>query len=340
MFLIDKISSKKTILILSLLLGTYSIYPNIIEFNRELKHWIKMDTVLPGVIIWIFRYLIFCLLCGMLLYRNIYKLKGAHITIRFLNNIAIGTLAYGLFVSSCLLSGIRVECFTGNILYQFSIAVLICTIIGHLHSLRVEERKRQHEMEQLKIENLQNRVDALAGQINPHFFFNSLNVLSALVRNEEKSLPLEYIDKLSIVFRYVLQSDKKEMVTLADELTFVEAFSYLQQIKYLNNLSFAISIPEEKRHMKLPVISLLPLLENIIKHNVIDSENAMCVMLYLNPNDELVISNPVHEKLDKPEKSGIGLNNLINRFELLAGKTVRILQNNGNFTVFLPLTNP
>jgi LytS/YehU family sensor histidine kinase len=276
-------------------------------------------------------------LCGTLLFLNIYRLQRTHIIVRFLKNLFIGAIAYGLFIAACVISRLRVDCFTGNILHQFSIAVLICTVIGHLRSLRLEERQRVQEMEQLKIENLQNRVDALASQINPHFFFNSLNILAALVRNEEKNLPLEYIAKLSSVFRYVLQSDKKGMVTLADELEFVEAFSYLQKIRYLDKLSFTIDVPEQKKSLKLPVVSLLPLIENVVKHNVIDSENEMQVSLSLNADDELVVSNPVHEKLDKPEKSGIGLSNLVNRFELLAGKAVRIVQDNRNFTVYLPL---
>lgn len=104
------------------------------------------------------------------------------------------------------------------------------------------KRKQQMklEYEQLKTEKLQNSYNALMGQINPHFFFNSLNGLNALIQSGEKQQTLAYLDELSNVFRYILQSNKKELVTLAEELQFVKAYTYLLSVRYEGKLFFSI----------------------------------------------------------------------------------------------------
>jgi len=94
------------------------------------------------------------------------------------------------------------------------------------------------EFEQLKTEKLQTSYNALMGQINPHFFFNSLNGLNSLIRGDEKEKTLAYLDELSNVFRYILQSNKKELVTLGEELQFVKAYIYLLSVRYEGKLFF------------------------------------------------------------------------------------------------------
>lgn len=325
-------------LFIGLLLGLFIIYPNIISLYWDIRFWKMKGILVQGGSIWIFRYVVFASLCWILLHMNIYRMQEDALSERLLKNIGVSALAYGIYVLVSFMVGVHVDCFTGHLLFQFFIACLSCATIGHVYWLNNEQNKKEKEIEQLRIENLQSRCDALANQINPHFFFNSLNGLAALVRTEDKSLTLEYISKLSNVFRYILQSDKRGLVSLGDELDFVASFAYLQQIRYADKLAFVVDVPNEKRILRLPVVSLLPLIENVVKHNMIDSENPLILTIFLNQENELVISNPVHEKIDKPEKSGIGLNNLQKRFELLMGKSIRVEQTAEFFTVYLPLT--
>jgi LytS/YehU family sensor histidine kinase len=98
-------------------------------------------------------------------------------------------------------------------------------------------------------------------------------------------------------------------------------------------------VPQEKENMLIPVLSLLPLIENVVKHNMIDSENQMCVSVFMNEKDELVISNPIHKKLDPTVQNGIGLTNLSDRFLLLLNKKIRIENDDSVFSVYLPLNN-
>lgn len=200
------------------------------------------------------------------------------------------------------------------------------------------QRKKEQEIEQLRMENLQSRYDALMNQINPHFFFNSLNGLTSLIRKKNDENTLTYVSKMSDVFRYILQSDKKGLVSLEEELEFVDAFFYMMEVRFANKLEFKIDVGEDMMAYKLPVLSILPLIENVVVHNKIDSEHKMLVSIYLNDKNELVVSNPVYPKLTLPETNGTGLKNLNNRFSLILNKQIRIENSGGIFNVYLPLS--
>jgi LytS/YehU family sensor histidine kinase len=209
--------------------------------------------------------------------------------------------------------------------------------VGHVSYLNSEQIRKEQEIEQLKIEKLQSRYDALTNQINPHFFFNSLNGLTSLIRKKNEENALEYVNKMSDVFRYILQSDKKGLVKLGEELDFVTAFFYMMEIRFANKLVFNINVPCEKRDLKIPVLSLLPLIDNVVVHNIIDSEHKMEVNICLNDQMELSVSNPIYPKLSPPVTNGTGLKNLENRFSLLMDKQIRIVNDGIRYAVYLPL---
>jgi LytS/YehU family sensor histidine kinase len=229
------------------------------------------------------------------------------------------------------------DCFTGVLLFQFFVVFIICAFVGHVAFLNSEQMRKEQEIEQLKTENLQSRYDALANQINPHFFFNSLTGLTTLIRKKNEENSLEYVNKMSDVFRYILQSDKKGLVTLGEELDFVKAFFYMMEIRFANKLVFNINVVSEKRDLKLPVLSLLPLIDNVVVHNMIDSQHKMEVNITLSPQMELSVSNPLYPKLSPSVTNGTGLRNLENRFSLLMNQQIRIINDGSRFTVYLPL---
>lgn len=142
---------------------------------------------------------------------------------------------------------------------------------------------------------------------------------------------------MSDVFRYILQSDKKGLVSLEEELEFVNAFFYMMEVRFASKLNFKIDVDTSKRCYKLPVLSILPLIENVVVHNKIDSEHKMVVAIVLNDKNELVVSNPKYPKLTPAETNGTGLKNLSNRFSLLMNKRIRIEDTEDTFNVYLPL---
>ena len=161
-----------------------------------------------------------------------------------------------------------------------------------------------------------------------------------MIRKKDEEKTLAFLNKLSDVFRYTLQSDKKELVALREEIDFVHAFgymmevrfaNYMMEVRFANKLSFDIDIKPEALEWRLPVLSLLPLIDNVVIHNAIDSDHKMEVKIWVNDQDELVVANPIFPKFTPPVTNGTGLTNLKNRFTLLMGKNIRVEKDETNF---------
>jgi len=289
------------------------------------------------VAFFLFRYVFFVGLIFLLIKINLQKVKTSLFKKRLAYNICISIAAYAIYGVVFFLLYAKVKHFGSLVLFQFFFVSILSTLMGHIVILYTEQRKRELEIEELKVENLQSRYDALTNQINPHFFFNSLNGLTSLIRKQNNETTLTYVNKLSDVFRYILQSDKKGLVTLGEELAFVDAFRYMMEVRFANKLEYRIDISEKLLSYKLPVLSILPLLDNIVVHNRIDSDHRMVIDIYFNDNDELVVSNPVFNKLSPAATNGTGLKNLESRFQLLMNKQIRIEDRGDVFNVYLPL---
>ena len=155
------------------------------------------------------------------------------------------------------------------LLLKCSFAVVASMLYGRIYVLISQRQAVVVENERLKNENLTTRYNMLVGQINPHFFFNSLNSLAMLVREKHDQKALTYIDQLSYTFRYIIQNGQSMLMTLDEELKFLEAYSYLFKIRYADKLFFDIDVDEKYLGWKLPAFSLQPLIDNAVKHNSI-----------------------------------------------------------------------
>jgi sensor histidine kinase YesM len=285
-----------------------------------------------------FRGMYFIALIFLLMWMNLHRMNISSFWKRLGYNTLTILVAFGLCLAVSLLyfpKAIHVA--ISILLFQFIVICVLSTLTGHIYHLLSVQRKKELEIEQLKIENLQSRCDALANQINPHFFFNSLNGLASLIRKKNDVNTLAYVNKLSDVFRYILQSDKKRLVVLEEELDFLQSFRHTMEVRFANKLEFDIEILPEMLSCKLPVLSILPLIDNVVVHNMIDSDHKMVVTIRVNEHKELVISNPVYPKLLPPETNGTGLKNLKNRFFLLMNRKIRIEDSGDMFRVYLPL---
>lgn len=335
---LEKYTNSYKLALISLIGAVFIIYPNLAYAKWELR-FLEQSLHASYLTYFVFRYLFFSVLIWILIKYNLQKIRTLVFNKRLIHTFIITAIAYLVYVLATLLFNYKGDCFTGILLFQFFVVFIICAFVGHVSFLNSEQMRKEQEIEQLKTENLQSRYDALTNQINPHFFFNSLNGLTSLIRKKNEENALEYVNKMSDVFRYVLQSDKKGLVTLGEELDFLKAFFYMMEIRFANKLIFKINVPDEKRNLKVPVLSLLPLIDNVVVHNTIDSEHKMEVNICLNPQMELSVSNPVFPKLTAPDTNGTGLKNLENRFLLLMNKQIRIVDDGTRFTVYLPLKN-
>lgn len=220
-----------------------------------------------------------------------------------------------------------------------TLAVIIYTL-SRIYLLNITRKEYERKMELLRGESLQSRLDALSNQINPHFFFNSLNSLYGLIAEDQKEKSLRYLDNLSQVFRYILQSERKGLVSLREELDFLDKYRYMLRVKYDEKLRFEIHVDETALVEQLPVLSLLPLIENVTKHNAISARKPMTITITTEKDTDsssILIVNPKQPRLDEIERSGIGLKNLDNRFRLLLGKGIMIGNEENLFWVRLPL---
>ena len=217
--------------------------------------------------------------------------------------------------------------------------LVVTSLYARIYTLMRQQQTMVVENERLKTENLSTRYNMLMGQINPHFFFNSLNSLAMLVRDGDQKRSLEYIDQLSYTFRYIIQNGKSSTTTLKEELEFAEAYAYLFKIRYADKLFFNFDVADEYKEWVLPALSLQPLIGNAVKHNSITTKNPLHVTIRV-VDGVLEIENAKHPKLDTEPSTGIGLDNLRSRWQIITGRDIEIIDEAERFMVRLPLENP
>ncbi|HBZ26210.1 MAG TPA: hypothetical protein DEO54_08235 [Rikenellaceae bacterium] len=178
----------------------------------------------------------------------------------------------------------------------------------------IESRRAKEVAEHLKEELLQVKFEVLKSQINPHFMFNSLNVLSGLIGTDVKRAQM-FIDEFSQIYRYVLEMIEQPVALLGEEINFMSSYLFLQQIRYGKNLTYSVNIPSEKLSLHLPPLSLQTLLENAIKHNIVNEDKPLHIDIY-SEGDYLFVRNNLQPKVSG-KSTGVGLKNLTKRYALI-----------------------
>lgn len=176
------------------------------------------------------------------------------------------------------------------------------------------------------------QLQTLRNQVNPHFLFNSLNTLTSLIEKDQQ-LAINFVKQLSDMFRYMLEQETRQTVGIQEELKFLESYTYLQQMRFGDNLRIHITIADN--HQNIVPLSLQLLVENALKHNEVSEEKPFEINIFAE-EEYIVVQNPLQPKmLDVPSK-GIGLKNLIARYKFLTDKEVLVLSDETDFIVKLP----
>ena len=224
--------------------------------------------------------------------------------------------------------------------YVFNmIVVAVCNIVlmtlfeAWIFFYRQSESEKRNL--QLSRELSSIRFEVLKNQMNPHFMFNSLNVLSSLIEeNTEKSQ--RFIEEFSSIYRYVLETIEKHVVSLEKELEFARSYMFLQQIRHGDELTWNIEIPSEWLQSFLPPLSLQLVLENAIKHNKIEGGNPFHITISVT-DDRLVILNPLNPKILFKKSTGVGQKNLKKRYEMISDREPEFRLETSRYVVTLPL---
>ena len=221
---------------------------------------------------------------------------------------------------------------------MFVISLIITFMISSIYAsvaFFIEWKENLLRTQALEKANLEARYDTLKNQVNPHFLFNSLNTLLMLVN--DNPVASRYVESISEIMRYMLQSRDKEAVLLRDELTIAREYVYIQQNRFGDKLKVEIDVPEQYYHYAIPPLALQMLLENTLKHNVVSKEHPLFVKVYVSPDKYLVVENNLKSKIDKEPSTGVGLENIRSRYLYLTGKDILVKMGEGKFVVMLPL---
>ncbi len=212
----------------------------------------------------------------------------------------------------------------------------IITIIYEARAYFIRWRNAMQETEQLKRENLSIQLQGLKNQISPHFLFNSLNTLATIIP-EDPVQSVEFVQKLSNTYRYLLEQRDKNLVDLSTELAFIDSYFFLQKIRFGDNLQLEIEVSDQHKYLKLPPLSMQLLLENAIKHNIISDTKPLKIKIKSLDDKQLMVSNNLQPRLMVEPSTGIGLKNIQSRYQHLGVNGLKINRNDQEFTVTIPL---
>jgi hypothetical protein len=217
----------------------------------------------------------------------------------------------------------------------FFIATLIGFAFGALfffYSQWDDALKREQKLTQ---EKLIFQYETLKSQVNPHFLFNSLNSLSSLVRSDP-DLSEKFIQKLSSIYRNILENAEKELVPLSTEIELVGNYFYLQKIRDEEKIELKMDFTETQ-HIQIPPVSLQLLVENALKHNSATRKQPLEITIHFEGLDKIVVRNNLQKKTQLNGSSKIGLKNLNERCRLILKREIEVLETEDEFVVKIPV---
>ena len=222
-----------------------------------------------------------------------------------------------------------------NLIYAW-LANLLFHLLNAIVFYFKEYKTKWLEAEELKRITAQAELQLVKSQINPHFLFNNLNVLSTLVlkNNSEAN---KFIEAFSKVYRYILSTHDKELVDVKTELNYITPYIFLLEKRFSEGLSITINIPEQYENKYIIPASLQMLIENAIKHNVVSRHKPLHIDVHANGNNSIVVTNNLQPRESVERSTQVGLNNIKKRYLLVSGREVLIDKNDTQFKVILPL---
>ena len=247
--------------------------------------------------------------------------------------------AYGLFI-------MRFRPFNADLnadkminVYLFElVAVLLLTCLYELNYSLGKWKELKMNKEAMKKAGLQGQLQSLKSQVNPHFLFNSLNTLSALITDEPRRAE-QFVDEMAKVYRYLLQTNQHELTTLATEIRFIKSYYHLLRTRYDTGLELIIDVNDIALNRFIPPLTLQLLVENAVKHNTILEKNPLFIEIKSVENDLLEVRNNMLEKSTPVKSTKLGLANIHAKYQLLSDRQPVVNIGPDFFVVLLPLLN-
>lgn len=225
---------------------------------------------------------------------------------------------------------------TWNQGYSFGLWITL-TIVSVFHVIYFYNKYQKNKIKEQKViaGTASAKFDALKNQLDPHFLFNSLNVLTSLIEENPKNAQ-KFTTSLSKVYRYVLEQKNKDLITVDEELRFAKTYMSLLKMRFEDSIIFEIPEQATNPESKVVPLSLQLLLENAVKHNMVTSSKPLHIKIF-EKGGMLIVENNLQPKQIVKKSSGVGLENIKQRYQLLSNKTVSINQQANSFAVAIPM---
>jgi sensor histidine kinase YesM len=269
------------------------------------------------------------------------RYKKYRLAIGFLGSVMITLITVFLvrLFHRVILDGVTYNEFLATESLVFYYTSLIITIVASLffHAFYFYQELQKNKIKEQKViaGTASAKFDALKNQLDPHFLFNSLNVLTSLIEENPESAQ-KFTTALSKVYRYVLEQKNKDLVTVDEELAFAKTYMSLLKMRFEDSIIFEIPEQASNPESKVVPLSLQLLLENAVKHNMVTTSKPLHIKIY-EANGFLVVENNLQPKQIVKKSSGVGLDNIKQRYNLLTDRKVNIKQQAESFAVAIPM---
>jgi len=241
--------------------------------------------------------------------------------------MALGLVEYTL-------SGVFLACSE-----YFMLNIILAIIIGTIYETVFFFEKWKESIQQneeLKNQQIRTQFEVLQNQMSPHFLFNSLNTLTTLIA-ENQQVAIDFTQKLSEVYRYILQNKERDLVHLHEELDFAKSYLYLLKMRFPDNLTATFNVDKKYEHFSIAPLTIQMLVENAIKHNVVSKADPLHIDVYVENGSSIVVKNNLQKRPVIEKSTKTGLANIRKRYEYLGNRQIEIITTPKNYMVAIPL---
>lgn len=202
-----------------------------------------------------------------------------------------------------------------QLLIRMGFAITLASVIQYAFVSVVQKGALKRQNDELRYENLRAELEGLKQQINPHFLFNSLGTLRAMIHEKDENAE-QFVLRLSAVYRQFLSKRNENITTIREELSFLDSYLYMLRFRYEDSLHMLIDLEEDLDSMRVPAFSLQLLVENCIKHNVLSIGKPLSIRIYQKEPGTITVENTKQPRLSGVDSMGVGLDNLRQRYKL------------------------
>lgn len=326
-----------SIIIACVMISIAVIFGRVLVFNRELVTELGYYCIY-GVVLTLINGTFFEYINHRVAWKNYAKYR---ILIGALGSVSL-TMIGVFFIrmyTNVVLENEKLSVFVVNEKLQYYIVALLVTLIISLffHAFYFYKKSQENKVREQKIiaGTASAKFESLKNQIDPHFLFNSLNVLSSLIEENPENAQ-RFTTSLSKIYRYVLEQKDKELVSVEEELSFAKTYMNLLKMRFENSLFYELPDTVPNPEAKVVPLSLQLLLENTVKHNVVSEQRPLHIRISIE-GDYLCIANDFQKKEVLQDRRGVGLQNIVSRYAIITNRKVLVEENEQTFTVKIPI---